>query len=157
MKKILVSLMAVCMAMPLLLSGCAPRVGGSDYSATGVRAVQTVLPGTVQSVRVVRIENDESVGTVVGTVGGAVVGGVLGSMIGGGRGQTLATVGGAVLGAGAGHAGSRALQAQDGFEITVRLDRGDTIAVTQGADMVFSPGQRVQVISGGGTARVTPL
>jgi outer membrane lipoprotein SlyB len=157
MKKILVCLMVACMLMPLWLSGCAPKVGGSDYSAGSVRSAQTVSFGTVQSVRAVRIENDQSVGTAVGTVGGAVIGGVLGSMIGGGRGRTLATMGGAVAGAGAGYLGGQALQSQTGLEITVRMDSGETIAVTQGADMSFSPGQRVQVMSGASGTRVVPL
>jgi len=157
MKKILVCLMTACMLMPLWLAGCAPKVGGSDFSAGNVRTAQTVSFGTVQSVRNVRIENDQSVGTAVGTVGGAVVGGVLGNMIGGGRGNTLATMGGAIAGAGAGYLGSQALQSQTGLEITVRMDSGETVAVVQGADMSFSPGQRVQVVSGSGGTRVTPI
>jgi outer membrane lipoprotein SlyB len=78
-------------------------------------------------------------------------------MIGDGRGRTLATMGGAVLGAGAGHAGSRAMQGQSGLEITVRMDSGEIIAITQGADLIFSQGQRVQVVSGSGATRVVPL
>lgn len=157
MKRILICLMTVCMLMPLGLSGCAPKVGGSDYNAGTVRSAQKVSYGTVQSVRNVHIENDESIGTAVGTVGGGVVGGVLGSLIGRGTGRTLATVGGAALGAGAGYLGSKALQGQTGLEITVKMDSGETIAVTQGADLTFSPGQRVQVMSGASGTRVIPL
>ena len=36
----------------------------------------------------------------------------------------------------------------------VKLENGSTIAVTQGADMQFTPGQRVKVLSGGGATRV---
>jgi len=157
MKKIFVCLMAAVMAMPLWLSGCAPKVGGSDVNVGGARTVQRVSFGTVQSVREVRIENDASIGTAVGTVGGAVVGGVLGSMVGDGRGRTLATMGGAIAGAGAGYLGGQALQSQTGLEITVLMDSGETIAIAQGADIAFGPGQRVQVVSGGGATRVTPL
>jgi len=149
--------MAAVVAMPLWLSGCAPKVGGSDVNVSGARTVQRVSFGTVQSVREVRIENDASVGTAVGTVGGAIVGGILGSMIGDGRGRTLATMGGAIAGAGAGYLGGQALQTQTGLEITVRMDSGEIIAIAQGADMAFSPGQRVQVVSGGGATRVTHL
>jgi len=157
MKKILVCLMVTVIAMPLWLSGCAPKVGGSDVNVGGARTVQRVSFGTVQSVREVRIENDASLGTTVGTVGGAVVGGILGSMIGGGRGTTLATMGGAIAGAGAGYLGGQALQGQAGLEITVLMDSGEIVAIAQGADLTFSPGQRVQVVSGSGTTRVTPL
>jgi outer membrane lipoprotein SlyB len=37
------------------------------------------------------------------------------------------------------------------------MDSGETIAVVQGADLAFSPGQRVQVVSGGDATRVTPI
>ena len=157
MKKILVCLMTACLLMPLWLSGCAPKVGGSDVNVGGARTVQRVAFGTVQSVRQVRIENDASVGTAVGTIGGAVVGGVLGSMIGDGRGRTLATMGGAIAGAGVGHLGGQALQSQTGLEVTVLMDNGEIIAIAQGADLSFSPGQRVQVVFGSGATRVTPL
>ena len=157
MKKILACLMVAVLAMPLWLSGCAPKVGGSDVNVGGARTAQSVSFGTVQSVREVRIENDASIGTAVGTIGGAVVGGVLGSMIGDGRGRTLATMGGAIAGAGAGHLGGQALQSQTGLEITILMDSGEVIAIVQGADLAFRPGQRVQVVSGSGTTRVTPL
>jgi outer membrane lipoprotein SlyB len=43
---------------------------------------------------------------------------------------------------------------QQGLQITVRLDSGRTIAVTQAADEAFRPGDRVRVLSGGGVTRV---
>ena len=157
MKKILTGLMITVMALPLWLSGCAPKVGGSDYDASRTRTVQTVHYGTVDSIRIVQITDDSNTNAALGTVGGGVAGGVLGSLIGGGRGRTLATVAGAAAGAAAGYAGARALSDQEGYEITVKLDSGDLIAVTQGGDIAFNPGQRVRVMSGGGTTRVVPL
>lgn len=155
MRKLLVSLMMLTLALPFGLSGCAPKVGGSDYDASRSRTAQTVHYGTVDSVRVVNIEDDSGTNAAIGTVAGGVAGGVLGSLIGGGRGRTLATVAGAAAGAGAGYAGGKALSRQEGYEITVKLDSGEMVAVTQGADLQFSPGQRVKVLSGGGTTRVT--
>lgn len=141
----------------MFLGGCAPRVGGSDYDSSTVRTAQNVAYGTVADVRVVRINDDSGTNEAIGTVGGGVVGGVLGSMIGGGHGRTLATVGGAVVGAAAGYAGGKAIGTQDGYEITVNFDSGGSTVITQGADIQFSPGQRVKVISGGGApARVVP-
>ena len=59
--------------------------------------------------------------------------------------------------AAAGYAGGKALGGQDGYEITVELDSGGSLVITQGADIEFSQGQRVKVISGGGApARVVP-
>jgi outer membrane lipoprotein SlyB len=44
---------------------------------------------------------------------------------------------------------------QTGLEITVRLENGQYIAITQAADEEFRPGERVRVLSGRGTTRVT--
>ena len=157
MHKLLSLVIATLLVGLMLLGGCAPRVGGSDYDASTVRTAQNVSYGTVADVRVVRINDDSGTNEAIGTVGGGVVGGVLGSMVGSGRGRTLATVGGAVLGAGAGYAGGKALGTQDGYEITVDLDNGGSLVITQGADIEFARGQRVKVISGGGgPARVVP-
>ncbi len=155
MRKFSIAVMAALLAGLMLVGGCAPRVGGSDYDASSVRTPQNVAYGTVADVRVVRINDDSGTNEAIGTVGGGVVGGVLGNMIGGGSGRTLATVGGAVLGAIGGYAGGKALGTQDGYEITVDMDSGGSIVITQGTDIEFSPGQRVKVISGGGApARV---
>lgn len=155
--KICAGFLVACMALSLLAAGCAPKVGSSDYSSSGVRTAQSVTYGTVESVRVVRIEGDSDGTTALSTAGGAVAGGVLGSLIGGGRGRTLATVGGALAGAAAGYGGSKALSAQDGYEIQVKLENGSTIVVTQGTDVEFRAGQRVKVLSGGGVTRVAPV
>ena len=45
---------------------------------------------------------------------------------------------------------------QTGVEVTVKLDSGRTMAVVQGADISFAPGQRVRVMIGQGTTRVVP-
>jgi outer membrane lipoprotein SlyB len=148
--------LSFCLALALLAGGCAPRVGGSDYDASGVRTAQSVTYGTVQSVRVVSIHDDSETTSTLSTAGGAVAGGVLGNLVGGGAGRTVATVGGALLGAAAGYGGSKALTSQEGYEIMVKLENGSVIAVTQGTDMQFTPGQRVKVLSGGGSTRVTP-
>ncbi len=157
MRKLITLLVAAGLSAMLLLGGCAPKVGGSDYKASDSGTMQNVNYGTVVDVRVVEINDDRGVNQTLGTVGGGVAGGVLGSLVGGGSGRTLATVGGAVLGAAAGYAGSELLTNQDGYEVTVELDAGGTVVVTQGADIAFSPGQRVKVLSGGGApARVVP-
>jgi outer membrane lipoprotein SlyB len=44
---------------------------------------------------------------------------------------------------------------QEGVEITVKLDSGRLLAITQAADEEFRVGDRVRVLSGGGTTRVT--
>lgn len=149
-------LLAALLVSAPVLGGCAPSVGGNDYAASGAQASYNVQDGTVQTVRMVKINNDNDGKTAVGAVGGGVLGGVLGSMIGGGKGNTLATVIGAGAGALLGGAGSQAVGNQTGVEVTVKLDNGRTIAVVQGADISFTPGQRVRVMTGQGTTRVVP-
>ena len=145
---------AVCMlALAMLSAGCT-NYSGNTYSGSQVRSAQTVQYGTVVSVQPVTLEEDRP--AVLGTVGGGVVGGVLGNMIGGGKGNTLATVIGAGAGALLGGAGSQAVGNQTGVEVTVKLDSGRTMAVVQGADISFAPGQRVRVMIGQGTTRVVP-
>lgn len=153
MFKNLALLVLVC----LTFAGCAPKLGGSDYGVSGAQAGYRIEYGVVQTVRTVAINNDESSsGGALSTLGGAAVGGVLGNMVGGGDGRTLATIGGALAGAALGNVGHSALTNQQGVEVVVMLDNGSTMAVVQGADMIFRPGQRVRVQIGQGTTRVIP-
>jgi len=62
---------------------------------------------------------------------------------------------GAVAGGVAGQAAEQGATRQTGLEITVLLDGGRLIAVTQAADETFKPGDRVRILSDGATSRVT--
>jgi outer membrane lipoprotein SlyB len=108
--------------------------------------------GVVESVRQVNIEGTKS---PVGAAAGAVVGGAAGSTVGGGTGRVITTTVGALLGGLGGAAAEEAVTRQAGLEITVKLDSGRMIAITQAADEEFRVGDRVRVLSGGGTTRVT--
>lgn len=134
------------------LVGCASGTGGKDYSRAQTRAVQEVQMGIVESVREVNIEGTK---TPIGAGAGAVVGGVAGSTVGGGRGSVVGTAVGAVLGGLGGAAAEEAVTRNKGIEITVKLDSGRMIAVTQSADEEFRVGDRVRVLSGGGATRVS--
>lgn len=143
---------AVALAAVTVLSACAPGQGANTYSRNQARTEQSVRMGTVESVRNVRLEGTR---TPVGTIAGGAVGGVAGSAIGGGRGSTIGAILGAVAGGVAGSAIEEGATRKDGVEITIRLDNGNIIAITQEADETFRPGDRVRVLSGGGTSRVT--
>jgi outer membrane lipoprotein SlyB len=86
-----------------------------------------------------------------------VVGGVAGSDVGGGKGQIVGGVIGAVIGGVAGAAVEEGTTRQKGVEITVKLDGGRLIAVTQAAEEkeIFQVGERVRILSGGGVTRVS--
>ena len=143
---------AIALASVLVLSACAPGQGANSYSRSQARTEQSVRMGTVEGVRVVRLEGTR---TPVGTLAGGVVGGVAGSAIGQGRGSTIGAVLGAVAGGLAGSAIEEGVTGKEGLEITVRLDNGNIIAITQEADEQFKPGERIRVLSGGGVSRVT--
>lgn len=143
------ALMTASLAM---LGGCASGVGGKDYSRDQTRAVQQVQMGVVESVREVNIEGTK---TPIGAGAGAVVGGVAGSTVGSGKGSIVGAALGAVLGGLGGAATEEAVTRQKGVEITVRLDSGRMLAITQAADEEFRVGDRVRVLSGAGATRVS--
>jgi outer membrane lipoprotein SlyB len=143
---------AILVAVSALLFGCATGTGGKDYSREQTRTVQEVQMGVVEAVREVNIEGTK---TPIGAGAGAVVGGVAGSTIGGGKGSVVGAAVGAVLGGLGGAAAEEAITRNQGVEITVKLDSGRLIAVTQTADESFRVGDRVRILSGGGTTRVS--
>lgn len=136
----------------IILAGCASSQSGSSYSRSATRGEMSVRLGVVESVRQVTIEGTKS---AVGPAAGAVIGGIAGSNIGQGRGSTVGAVLGAVAGGVAGSAIEEGTTKKAGLEITVKLDSGQLIAVTQEADEQFRPGERVRVLSGSGVTRVS--
>lgn len=146
------SLAAAVLAMTML-AGCASQSNsGSVYSAGEAQREQIVRMGVVESVRNVTIEPHRS---GVGAAAGGVIGGVAGSNVGGGRGSIVGSVLGAVVGGIAGNAAEGAITRKAGLEITVKLDNGELRAITQEADEAFRPGERVRLLSSGGTTRVS--
>ena len=147
-------LLAVALAATatLILTGCAGSQSGSAYSRSQTRGEMHVRMGVVESVRQVTIEGTQS---GVGAAAGGVIGGVAGSDIGHGKGSTVGAVLGAVLGGVAGQAIEELTTKKDGVEITIKLDSGQIIAVTQEADEQFRTGERIRVLSGSGATRVS--
>lgn len=139
-------------ALSLLITGCASSMSGGAYSREQARNVQEVRMATVESVREVQIEGTK---TPIGGAAGAAVGGIAGSGVGGGRGSSIASVIGAVAGGLVGAAIEEGTTRTKGLEITVKLDGGKMIAVTQEADEIFKPGERVRVLDGNGVTRIT--
>ena len=136
----------------LALGGCAYHGGSADYQGYQVRGEQSVRFGVVESVREVRIDPHE---TGVGTAGGAALGALAGSNVGGGNGQIAGAIGGAILGGIIGQNIEKSANERRGLEVTVLLDSGKYIAIVQEADEPFRAGDRVRILSGRGTTRVT--
>ena len=159
----LTSLSITCAAL-LTLGGCAtnpmtgtgvPQASAQGYTVSGAQSVQAVQLGTVLAVRPVEIAGQ---GSGIGAIGGALAGGAIGHQIGNGNGQKLATIAGALAGLMGGQALEGSVAKESGLLVTVRLDRGQVLAITQADDVQLAVGERVQVLAGrGGKARVLPL
>lgn len=145
-------LVAAAATVVTVISGCAPSMSGSAYTRDQARREQSVRLGVVESVRQVQIEGTRS---GIGPAAGAVVGGIAGSNVGQGKGAAVGVVLGSVAGGIAGQAAEEVGTRKAGLEITVKLDGGKLVAITQEADEAFRPGERVRIISDGATSRVT--
>jgi outer membrane lipoprotein SlyB len=139
-------------AAALLLGACAYHGGSRDYRGYEVRGEQSVRFGVVESVRDVSIGPRD---TGVGTTAGAALGGLAGSNVGGGNGQIAGAIGGAILGGIIGQNIEKEANERRGVEVTVLLDSGKYVAVVQEADESFRAGDRVRILSGRGSTRVT--
>ena len=144
--------MAVILTMSVLAAGCAPQPRDGENPREEARREQSVRLGVVDSVREVQLDGARS---GIGPGAGAVLGGLGGSTAGHGRGSAVGAVLGTVAGGVAGQAVEEAATRKPGIEVTIRLDNGQLIAVTQGTGETFSVGDRVRVLSDGITTRVT--
>jgi outer membrane lipoprotein SlyB len=139
------------MLATLLMAGCASQ-SASTYSRDQTLRESTVRFGIVDSVRAVTIDGTKS---PVGAGAGAAIGGIAGSTAGQGRGSSVGAIIGAVAGGVAGAAIENSATKQNGLEITIKLENGTYVAITQAADEEFKPGERVRILSGSGATRVT--
>lgn len=146
---------ALLLALPLTaagIAGCASDIDSNYYSTGSVGQVSQAQGCTVVSVRPIKVSTQNGAGTAIG----GIAGGIAGSQIGGGNtAHLLVAVGGAILGGFAGNAAQEGLTSQQGYEYIVRLDNGNTVSTTQGADVLLNPGQRCQIIFGN-PARIIP-
>lgn len=83
-----------------------------------------------------------------GAIAGAVVGGLIGNQVGKGDGKTAATVAGAVAGGLAGNAIEKRTGDQTWYSVTVLMNDGRTIQVTQDDLNGVSEGSRVIIRDG---------
>ena len=136
-------------------AGCAPPASGRYYSRQEARVAWDVRYGKVAAVDEVVIEGQR---TALGRVGGGLIGYQAGRTVGEGSGQDVAAAVGAVAGAVAGRAIEERATREDGWQITVDLDGGRSIAVVQARDQTFRVGERVRVyMRRGGAARVAKI
>ncbi len=152
MKRTTVFAVALIYLSVAVLSGCAAGLSGSDYSRDQARQEQSVRTGVVESVREVKIEGTRS---PIGAAAGGLAGGIGASMAGDGRLGAIFAVLGALVGGLLGQSAEQAVTSRTGREITVKLDNGSMVSVTQAVDEEFKPGERVRILGGGGVSRVS--
>ena len=136
----------------MFASGCTFPSSRRTVPAAQANVLQRSELGVVTSVRDVNIEGSKG---QIGLSGGGVVGGALAS---GGKGVSgrVTQAAGAVTGAVVGQAVEEVATRKVAQEITIRLDDGSTVTVTQDASTGrFMDGDRVRVTNGGGHARVS--
>ena len=146
------------LALVVLGSGLAIAVAGCTFPSSRrtvpggqANVMSRIEMGTVTSARQVNIEGQKS---HLGLYGGGLIGSAAAS---GGSGVSGAVVRatGAVVGAVAGQAVEEVATRKHAQEITVRLDSGGTVVVTQEvASGLFQDGDRVRILNGGGYASV---
>ena len=150
MRKTILALGAAALAASL--GGCAYNMGPGDYHAMEARGEQSVRFGVVEAIRDVRIQPSNS---GVGSTAGAFAGGIAGSNVGGGNGQIVGAIAGTVIGSILGFNIEKQANERPGVEVTVLLDSGKYIAVVQEATEGFQRGDRVRVLGGHNSTRVT--
>jgi len=102
--------------------------------------------GTIDAIQVVQARSGSS---GVGAVTGGLIGGLLGNQVGSGGGRTAATVAGAVGGAVVGNnVESNRSAGKEEYQITVRMNNGETRTVTQDSVYDLRVGNRVRLIDG---------
>jgi outer membrane lipoprotein SlyB len=127
-----------------LLAACAATQSGSGETE--------VRYGRISQIQDVTLDGDKKLG--VGAVLGAVAGGIIGNQIGGGTGKTVATVAGVAAGGYAGSAVQGKMEKVPGQQITVTLENGATVGITQPAVTGLKLGDRVRIDGAGDDARV---
>ena len=133
------------LGLAALLAACQADIGSNQYGTSSVGRAAAASPCSVISVRQVSVKSDNNMGAIAG----ALVGGVGGYGIGSGStAHNLGAVGGALLGGYAGDKAQGALSSQAGYEYVVRLDNGQVMTLTQGTDVLLSPGQRCMILLG---------
>ena len=152
-------IVAVLVIGSMALASCARQISPGVYTGEHVGEVRETYAGTLQSARVVTVQEDELLeDNRTGGLLGGVAGGAAASRIGQGTGKAVAIAGGALAGAALGAMAERSVKRQDAMEYIVRLDNGALLTVVQGMQPQIGVGQRVYVQeSTRGRSRVLPV
>jgi len=130
--------------LTFMFGACTQSRSSKVYTENQALQAEDVESGVVENVEKVTLRKD---GTVVGTIGGSVIGGIAGSTIGGGRGSSIAATAGVIIGGLLGSWLETAVTDREALKLIIRLDSGDKLAIVQEADVSFTPGERINVLT----------
>ncbi|WP_373974393.1 hypothetical protein NT239_12180 [Chitinibacter sp. SCUT-21] len=149
-------LTACILASTSLLSACITADSANVYKKNEMKQLTTARAGVIENIRDVKMD-DSSTG--IGSIAGAVIGGLgASSHIGKGSGAVVSGVIGSILGGLLGNKIETNITRKPAKELTILMkDNAQRLVVVQDADLNFSVGQHVDVITDGVTARVVPL
>lgn len=140
--KCITTIAAAALVGATVLGGCASNTPSQQI---GYISNDAATYGTIEAITVVQPRGSSGVGAVTG----GLIGGLLGNQVGSGGGRTAATVAGAVGGAVVGNnvENNRNAGKQE-YQISVRMDNGDTRIVQQDSAYDLRVGNRVRLIDG---------
>ncbi len=135
----------------LLLAGCTTNapVTTNKVGTVTKEQVVTVKQGTVTGVKDVAIQGKTS---AAGRTVGSVTGSILGSTV-----PYAGSIIGSLIGGAVGGEAEKAASKKAGLEITLQLEGGDKVVVTQLAETKFKTGDKVKLIMQNNVARVAHL
>ncbi|AJI72511.1 hypothetical protein [Francisella tularensis] len=149
MKKVFwIWLLSLC----FLLTNCTNSA--PSYSANSVGQISQVEQGQIIDIQQVNIKGSDNIGARVGGLAGGLGGALAGS---GNIFTSIAgSIGGAIVGGIAGGATEDAITSSKGYQFTLKLDNGKTIAILQEDKHDLNIGDRVTIYMSGNNTRIVP-
>jgi len=134
----------------LLLAGCSSNapVTTNKVGTVQKQKVVTIKQGTVTAIKDVAIQGKTSnAGRTVGSVTGSIIGSAV----------PYGGIFGSIIGSAVGGEAEKAAAKKAGYEISLDLEGGDKVVVTQLAETKFKTGDKVRLIITDNVARVAHL
>jgi outer membrane lipoprotein SlyB len=125
----------------------AETAGAGQARAIAAPVRKSVCVNCGEVVAITPVET-EAQGSGLGVIAGGILGGLLGHQVGNGTGRDLTTIAGAVGGAVAGNKIEKNAKKTTSYEITVRLDNGETVKFNQATVPSLALDERVKIENG---------
>jgi outer membrane lipoprotein SlyB len=125
----------------------AEKAGAEQALASAAPVEKPVCANCGVVVAITPVET-EGKGSGLGVIAGGLLGGLLGHEVGGGSGRDLTTIAGAVGGAVAGNTIEKNAKKAKSYDITVRLDNGETVKFNQATVPTLALDERVKIENG---------